>query len=87
MAYQQKLSSELGTSLPCNTVQNGHEMSPKYGWIYDHKGIVSTTNWHLPRALPTTEQQRHLPSAHMETETHGAIAVELQQTPREFRMG
>ena len=27
---------------------------------------VSTTNWHLPRALPMSEQQRHLPSASME---------------------
>lgn len=24
---------------------------------------MSTINWHLPRALPTTEQQRRLPSA------------------------
>ena len=29
--------------------------------------ILSTTNWHLPRALPTTKQQRHLPSASLET--------------------
>ena len=32
-----------------------------------------------------TEQQRHLPSA-METEPHAAIAVDLQQPLREFRM-
>ena len=25
--------------------------------------VLSTTNWHLPRALPRTEQQRCLPSA------------------------
>ena len=31
---------------------------------------VSTTNWHLPRALPISEQQRHFPSASMETEPH-----------------
>ena len=24
---------------------------------------MPTTNWHLPTALPTTEQQRHLPAA------------------------
>ena len=59
---------------------------PKYGWIYDHKGPVSTTNWHLPRALPVTEQQRHLPSASMETEPHAATAVDLQQPLREFRV-
>ena len=47
---------------------------------------MSTTNWHLPRALPMTEQQRHLPSASMETEPHSAIAVDLQQPLREFRV-
>ena len=47
---------------------------------------VSTTNWHLPRALWMTEQQRHLPSASMETEPHAAIAVALQQSLREFRV-
>ena len=41
--------------------------------------LLSTTNWHLPRALPTTEQQRHLPAASTETEPHAAIAVDLQQ--------
>ena len=29
VGYQQKPSSELGTSLPSNTGQNGHEMPPK----------------------------------------------------------
>ena len=58
----------------------------KYGRIYDHKGAVSTTNWHLPTALPTTEHQRHLTSASMETEPHAAIAVDLQQPLREFRV-
>ena len=48
--------------------------------------ILSTTNWHLPRALPTTKQQRHLPSASLETEPHAAIAVALQQSLREFRV-
>ena len=62
MSYQQKPSSELGMSLPSNTGQKGHEMAPKHGQIYDHKGAMSTTNWHLPRALPMTEQQTHLPS-------------------------
>ena len=57
----------------------------KYGWIYDHKGVVSTTNWHLPRALPMTEQQMHLPSASVEIEPHAAVAVDLQHPLREFR--
>ena len=47
---------------------------------------VSTTNWHLPRALPTTEQQKHLPSASTETEPQAAIAVDLQHPLREFRL-
>ena len=34
---------------------------------------MSTTNWHLPRALPMTEQQRHLPSTSMEIEPRAAI--------------
>ena len=40
----------------------------------------------LTRALPTIEQQRHLPSASMEIEPHAAIAVDLQQSLREFSM-
>ena len=47
---------------------------------------VSTTNWHLPRALPVTEQQRRLPPASTEIEPHAAIAVDLQQPLREFRV-
>ena len=35
--------------------------------------LLSTTNWHLPRALPTTEQQRHLPAASMEREPHAEL--------------
>ena len=45
---------------------------------------LRTTNWHLPRALPVTEQQMHLTSASMETEPHVAIAVVFQQSLREF---
>ena len=37
---------------------------PKYGRIYDHKGWA--TNWHLPKALPTSEQQSHWLSSSME---------------------
>ena len=48
--------------------------------------MLSTTNWHLPRSLPTTEQQCHLPSASAEIEPHAAVAVDLQQSLREFRM-
>ena len=54
------------------------------GTIEERRGL-SATNWRLPRALPRTEQQRHLPSASAETEPHAAIAVDLQQPPREFR--
>ena len=50
------------------------------------KMAVSTTNWRLPTASPRSEQQRHLPSASMETEPHAAIAVDLQQPQREFRV-
>ena len=46
--------------------------------------LLSTTNWHLPRALPVTKQQRHLLTASMETELHVPIAVDLQQPLREF---
>ena len=52
---------------------------PKYGRIYDHKGTVSTIDWHEPRALPMTGQQRRL-----EIEPHAAIVVDLQQ-PRRMR--
>ena len=68
MSYQQKPFSELGTSLLSNARQNGHEMALKYGQIDDHKGAMSTTNWHLPRALPMTEQQRHLPSTSFQSQ-------------------
>ena len=33
-----------------------------------------------------SEQQRHLPSVSKETEPHAAIAVDLQQSPRKFRV-
>ena len=46
---------------------------------------VCTTNWHLSRSLPMTEQ-RHMPSASTETEPHAAIADDLQQPLREFRV-
>ena len=55
------------------------------GTIEGRRGL-STTNWHLPRALPMTEKQRHLPSASAETEPHAAISVDLQQPLREFRV-
>ena len=51
-----------------------------------HYSHMSATNWHLSRALPTTEQQRHLPSVSMEIEPHAAIAFDLQQPLREFRV-
>ena len=47
--------------------------------------VVPTTNWHLPRALPATEHQSacQLP---LETEPHAALATDLQQPLREFRV-
>ena len=48
--------------------------------------LMSTTNWHLPRALPMAEKRRHLPSASLETEPRAAAAVDLQQPLREFRV-
>ena len=47
------------------------------------KLLLSTTNWHLPRALPRTEQQGHLPSASAETKP---CTVDLQYPVREFRV-
>ena len=44
------------------------------------------TNWHLPRALPATEQQRLLPSASTEIDPHASIAADLHQPLREFRV-
>ena len=50
------------------------------------KLLLSTTNWHLPRTLPMTEQQGHLPSASVEIETCVAAATDLQHLLREFRV-
>ena len=47
--------------------------------------VVSTINWHLPRSLPVTKQQGHLPSASAEVEPCAAAAVDLQLPLREFR--
>ena len=48
--------------------------------------VMSTTNWHMPKALLAAEQQGHLPSASMETERCAAAAIDLQRPLREFRM-
>ena len=47
--------------------------------------IVSTANWHLPRALPMTEQE-HLTTASAEIEPRAAIATGLQQSLKEIRV-
>jgi len=47
---------------------------------------VPTINWDLPRALPMTEQQEHLPSASVETESCAAAAVDLQHPLRKFKV-
>ena len=59
---------------------------PKHDRMYGHKRAMSTTNWHLPGALPASERQRHLPYASMETEPHSAKAVDFQQPWRDFRV-
>ena len=46
---------------------------------------LSTTNWHLPRALPVSEQQGHQPSASAEIEPRASAAVDLQRPMKEFR--
>ena len=48
--------------------------------------IASTANWHLPRALPMTEQQEHLTTASAEIEPCTAIAVDLQHPLKELRV-
>ena len=65
-----------------------------FNWKHDFKTHslfcktlqLSTTDWHLPRALPKAEQKRHLPSASTETEHHATIAADVQQSLREFRV-
>ena len=86
VSYQQNLLQNWEWAFPATWDKLVMKCPPKYHWIHDHKGAVSTTNWHIPRALPMTEQQRHLPSASTETEPHAAIPVDLQQSLREFRV-
>ena len=73
----------------CDSSKADHQR-PKIGggnWAqFLEISTLSTTNWHLPKALPMTEQQRHLPPASREIEPHAAIAVDLQQPLREFRV-
>ena len=53
-------------------------------------GLLMTFNVNykltLPRALPKTEQQRHLPYASTEIEPSTATAVDLQHLLRELRV-
>ena len=48
--------------------------------------VVSTTNGHLSRTLPATEQQGHLSSASVEIETSTTAAVNLQNPLGEFKV-
>ena len=75
----------MGRAFPATQDNAGMKGPPKYGQNYDHKGAVSTTNWHFPRALPTTEEKRQFPPASREVEPHAAKAVDLQQPLRECR--
>ena len=51
---------------------------------YSELCILSAINCHLPRTMPMSEQQRHLPSTSMEIEPGADIAVDLQQPLREY---
>ena len=75
--YLQKKSIDLKSLLQHNSKAS----------VLQHLAFFMVVNYKLlPRALPKTEQQRHLPSASREIEPHAAIAVELQQPLREFRV-
>ena len=78
------LEEILESPLDCKEIKSILKgISPEYSL----EGLMlSTTNWHLPRASPTTEQQRCLPSASMEIEPQAAIAGDLKQPLREFRV-
>ena len=54
--------------------------------VFNSVTPLSATNWHLAKALSSSEKQRHLPSASMEIEPHAATSVDLQQPLREFRV-
>ena len=55
VSYQQKPSSELGTSLPSNTEQNGHEMPAKvWSELWPQGGCV---NYRLALAKSTARDQ------------------------------
>ena len=54
--------------------------------IADYNKLMSTTNWHLTRALPMTEQQGRLPSVSAELEPCAAAPVALSTPLREFRV-
>ena len=64
----------------------GHKESDMTEQLILSLSFMSTTNWHLPRALPMAGKQRCLPSASLETEPRAAAAVDLQQPLREFRV-
>ena len=81
-----------GCSLPGSSV-HGICQTRILEWVcipfsrgYSWPRNLSTTKWHLPKALPMTEQQRHLPSASADIEPHAAAAVDLQQPLRKFRV-
>ena len=63
VAYQQKPSSELGTSLPSNTGQNGHEVPPKAWSDLWPQGSCVNYKLALTKSTAADWQQRrcHLP--------------------------
>ena len=76
VAYQQKPSSELGTSLSNKAGKKWSLNAPKVWFdLWPQGGHV---NYKLA-FTKSTEQQRHLPSASTESEPHDPIAVALQQ--------
>ena len=46
----EKSSSAQGINIPSTTGQNGNEMLPNNGHIYDHEGTLPTENLHLSSA-------------------------------------
>lgn len=72
---------------PVFSLKETHRQQSKFESGLNQNSLdVSTTNWHLPRPLPTRDQQRPLPSASTETEARAAMATDLQQPLREIRV-
>ena len=69
-----KPSPDLEMSIPSTVGQNGHEMPPNYGRIYDPEGALPTESWHLPSASATMWSL-------------GTVATDLQHIPKGVQCG